>query len=297
MCKEMYLDVLEILDNGKQYTRKEVANLIADKRQFTKEDMNERIQTGALRYQNRIGWTCTHLIKASLIESKKRGYVSITSKGKDMLKNCPENINNDYFLEHFPDYREFNHPTKKNEENETIMKISDLTPEDQIKESMTILNDSLASELLDAILNNEPAFFEKLVVDLLLKMGYGGFKDAGTVTQISNDGGIDGIIKEDKLGLESILLQAKRYKDTSVGLPEIQSFVGALNGEGTDKGVFITTSKFTSNARQYADNLTNVHLVLIDGELLTNLMIEYGLGVNTIQKFEIKQLDSDYFDE
>lgn len=280
--KEMYSDVLNVLSDGKQYTRKEVANIIAERRQFTKEDMNERIPSGTLKYQNRIGWTCTHLIKATLAESKKRGYVSITKTGLDMLKNSPDNLNDSYFEEHYPSYNEFKHPSKKEDNNGTMIKIGDLTPEDQIKESMTILNDSLASELLDAILNNEPSFFEKLVVDLLLKMGYGGFKDAGTVTQISNDGGIDGIIKEDKLGLESILLQAKRYKDSSVGLPEIQSFVGALNGEGTDKGVFITTSKFTSNARQYADNLTNVHLVLIDGKLLTNLMIKYGLGVNTI---------------
>ena len=291
---EMYLDVLSILKDGKQYTRKSVANIIAKNRNFTTEDKSERINSGQLKYINRVGWTCTHLKKATLIESKKRGYISITDEGLKILNNCPQNLTDKYFDENYPSFYEFRHPNKI-EESPAYKDNS--TPEDKIKESIDLINNTLASDLLETIMNNEPVFFEKLVVDLLMKMGYGGFEDAGTVTQISNDGGIDGIIKEDKLGLENIYLQAKRYSDHPVRRPEIQSFVGALNGNGASKGVFITTSKFTKEAREFADSLNNMHIVLIDGELLTKLMIEYNLGVNTIQKYEIKQIDSDYFDK
>ena len=292
---EMYLDVLNILSDKKEYKRAEIADIIADKRNFSEDDRNDRLDGGELKYNNRIGWTCTHLKKATLIESKRRGYVSITEEGLKILNNCPENLNNKYFEEHYPSFYEFQHPNK-NKENNPKVEIEDLTPEDNINEAMKLINNTLASELLESIMNNEPSFFEKLVVDLLLKMGYGGFDDAGKVTPLTNDNGIDGIIKEDKLGLENIYLQAKRYKeDNLVGRPDIQSFVGALNGNGANKGVFITTSSFTQQAQEYADSLNNMHIVLIDGELLTKLMIEYDLGVNTIQKYEIKQLDSDYF--
>ena len=287
---EMYLDVLNILKDGEQYTRKNLAYIIADNLNLTEEERNIRISSGQPKYINRVGWTCTHLIKATLIESKKRGYVSITNDGLKILSNCPKNLNNKYFEEHYPSYYEFTHS------NKTKIIVDDSTPEDKIKEAMDLINNTLASELLEAITNNEPYFFENLVVDLLLKMGYGGFDDnAGNVTPLSNDGGIDGIIKEDKLGFENIYIQAKRYTDQPVRRPEIQSFVGALNGNGANKGVFITTSTFTQQAQEFADSLNNMHIVLIDGELLTKLMIEYDLGVNTIKKYEIKQLDSDYF--
>lgn len=290
---DMYFDVLNILSDKKEYKRAKIADVIADQRNFSEEDRNDRLDGGGLRYHNRIGWTCTHLKKTTLIEGKRRGYVSITEEGLKILNNFPENLNNKYFEEHYPSFYEFQHSNKK-EENNPKIEIEDLTPEDKMK----LINNIRASELLESIMNNKPSFFEKLVVDLLLKMGYCSFDDAGKVTPLTNDNGIDGIIKEDKLGLENIYLQAKRNKnDNLVGRHEIQSFVGALNGNGASKGVFITTSKFTKGAQKFANSLNNMHIVLIDGDMLTRLMIEYNVSVTPIQKYEIKQLDSDYFDK
>lgn len=169
------------------------------------------------------------------------------------------------------------------------------TPEEEIESSYKQINKKLAGELLENILNNDPIFFERLVLDLLLKMGYGDFEDAGQTTPASNDGGIDGIISQDRLGLDKIAIQAKRYTENVIGRPIIQSFAGALLGMGLTKGVFITTSTFTRGAVEYAENQANLTIILIDGDKLADLMIEYNVGTFTSHTYEIKRIDSDYF--
>ncbi len=199
-------------------------------------------------------------------------------------------------LRQFPEFIEF-HSAKK-EENDTATEISiSQTPEETLEVAYQSIKKSLAQELRKKVIEQSPAYFEKLVVELLVRMGYGGsIKDAGRATRLTNDEGIDGIIKEDKLGLDFIYIQAKRWDSQAVGRPDIQSFVGALDGQRANKGIFITTSRFAERAKEYVKNITK-KVILIDGEQLADLMIEYGLGVSTSAVYEVKKLDNDYFGE
>jgi restriction system protein len=250
-------------------------------------------------FANRVGWAKTYLKKAGLIDSPQRATFVISEKGKEILSQNPARIDTK-FLRQFPEFQKFN---RVNKQNETITLDSNLsaseqeqTPEELLENSYQEIRQALATDLLSILRKLSPDDFEKLVVELLVKMGYGGsIRDAGKAVGRSGDQGIDGIIKEDRLGLDIIYIQAKRWADNNaVGRPEIQKFVGALAGQGAKKGIFITTSYFTKEALEYAPR-NEIKIVLIDGEELGQLMIDYNLGVSTKEIYEIKRIDHDYF--
>lgn len=289
--------VLKLLSDGKQHYHKEITDVLSKEFDLTEDERNQLLPSGNQTVvENRIGWAKTYLKKAGLIESKKRGYVNITEDGLKELKENPNLDVDDLYK--YPSFAEFK-IGKNDEKGNPIVKPKNvkLTPEEKMDKNFDKINKALADSLLEAIHSKSPYFFEKLVIDLLLKMGYGGFReDAGITTPLGGDEGIDGIINEDKLGLDKIGVQAKAYDSSSkVGRPLIQSFVGALVGKGLNKGIFITTSSFTNGAVEYADNQSNLSISLIDGEKLANLMIEYELGTYTINTYQIKRLDGDYF--
>lgn len=294
----LMLPMLEILADGKEYTIKEIIELLSNKFNLTQEERNELLPSGQQYiFDNRVGWTRTHLKKAGLLESPKRAIVHITEKGLDVLKENPKEINIK-FLKRFPEYIEFITPhSNGNTDDEKEETIDSQTPEEKLDKSYQQIRVTLAADILEKIVNLTPSKFEKLVVELLVKMGYGGtIKDAGKAIGKSGDEGIDGIIKEDKLGLDIIYVQAKRWKPGNViGRPELHKFVGALAGQGAKKGVFITTSNFTKDALEYQP-MNEAKIVLIDGEQLAQLMIDNNLGVSLSVTYEIKRLDSDYFE-
>jgi len=290
--------LLEELADGAEKKLPELVSAISDKFEFTPDQLAARIPSGKQTYiYHRISWAKTYLVKAALIAQPKRGVCGITERGLQALKNQQE-INNEYLVD-FKEFKSFkfqNNSIKNPLEQVIIVpSTNEKTPQETIESAFESINSSLAADILQAVLNASPLFFENLVVDLMLAMGYGGSrKDAGQATQYTQDGGIDGVIKEDKLGLEMIYLQAKRYTDKTVGRPEIQAFAGALDMHRAKKGVFITTSNFSKEALQFT-SLIEKRIVLIDGEQLTELMLEHNLGVSTKQVFEIKALDTDYF--
>lgn len=292
---EMYNEVLQVLSDGKEYSIKELVYNVSNLLGLDDSDKSELMENGKTTViYYRLGWTKTYLSKAGLITSIKRGVYKITKEGKKVYKSGVL-IDNHYLLR-YPSFVNFfvpNHISIKstretNEENST--------PNENLEESIRLINSKLSSELMEMIYSNTPQFFENLVLDLLDKMGYGVDEDSIIKTQYSNDEGIDGIIKEDKLGFSNIYVQAKKWKE-KVGRPEIQKFLGAVAGYGGTKGLFITTSSFTNEAIKYANKYLQVKLILIDGEKLTDLMIKYGIGVSTVKIFELKEIDSDYFEE
>jgi restriction system protein len=298
---EFMYPLLEAISDGNEYKFRDLIEILSEKFELTEEEKTELLPSGQQAIvDNRIGWAKTYLKKAGLLIYPKRARVKITERGKEVLKNNVDRIDRDYLMQ-FDEFEKFQ--TVKNQddsENTQELKNSeeDSTPEESIERAYLAIKASLSDELLNKIMDLSPVFFERLVVDLIVKMGYGGSrKDAGRATKQSNDGGIDGIIKEDKLGLDEIYIQAKRWdQDGKVGRPEIQKFIGALAGEGAKKGIFITTAKFSRNAKEFAPR-NETKVVLIDGERLTDLMIEYNLGVSTQASYSLKRLDSDYFDE
>lgn len=247
--------------------------------------------------ENRIGWAKTYLRKAGLIEYPKRGFMTITQRGTELLATKPTNIDNE-ILARYAEFNEFKaKPVKQTQSGtESTVDDSERTPTETLEYVYSDLRSELAKELLRQIKSLSPTFFERLVVDLMIALGYGGSrKEAGKATSRSADGGIDGIISEDRLGLDVIYLQAKRWED-SVSRPELQKFAGALQGVRAKKGVFITTSTFTQGAKEYVGNVES-KIILIDGETLANLMIDFNVGVSVKQRYEIKHIDSDYFTE
>ncbi|WDE07938.1 restriction endonuclease [Thalassomonas viridans] len=293
--------VLKHVADGEEHQLSKLINTICDDLGLTQEQRHQKMPSGKQTVvYGRIGWAKTYLAQAGLLTLPKRGYCVITQRGLDALNSDVE-INNDY-LKQFPEYIAFKERTHTNvDDNKPRQQHSSLeneqTPHELLENTYNTINSALASDILDAILKASPEFFERLVVDLMLAMGYGGTrKDAGQATQYTQDGGIDGIIKEDKLGLEMIYLQAKRYSNKTVGRPEIQAFAGALDMHRAKKGVFITTSSFSKEAIEYV-SLIEKRIVLINGEQLTELMLSHDLGVSTKQVYELKALDSDYFIE
>ena len=296
--------VLKSLADGAVHHVREITETVCNEFNFTEQQRQLKIPSGKSTYvHGRIGWAKTYLVQAGLITQPKRAHCVITERGLQALQSNEE-INNSY-LKQFSEFKDFQQRSNKSEsqennhENRQIISQSDneeeQTPTEKIEHNVNIINSTLSTALLKSILNASPLFFESLVVELMLAMGYGGSrKDAGQATQYTQDGGIDGIIKEDKLGLDMIYLQAKRYTDKTIGRPDIQAFSGALDMHHAKKGVFITTSNFSKEARQYAASIEK-RIVLINGEELTDLMLEHNLGVSTKQVFEIKALDSDYF--
>lgn len=236
--------------------------------------------------------------KAGLLEDPKRGYFQITDRGREILEDNPLRIDMK-FLRQFPEYIEFRE-TVRETTDEVVQEedLEGLTPEEALENAYQRIRNDLSEELLSYVISSTPGFFEKLVVELLVKMGYGGSqREAARAVGQSGDEGIDGIIDEDRLGLDTIYVQAKKWnKSTSIGRPEIQKFVGALQGQRAKKGIFITTTTFSKEAREYASNI-DTKVVLIDGSRLTDLMIDYGVGVSTRTQYELKDLDTDYFGE
>jgi restriction system protein len=270
---------------------------------LTEEEKQETIPSGrALMYKNRIAWAGTHMVKAGLLSRPSRGKLAITSLGRKVLQQAPERIDL-RFLQQFEGSREFRNldedghrtipevPASTTDETDEA-----LSPDEQLLVSYRQLRRSLADELLTLIKSAPPAFFEQLVVDLLVRMGYGGsHEDAGEAIGGSGDGGIDGIIKEDRLGLDFVYIQAKRWENV-IGRPLIQGFAGSLEGQRARKGVFITTSSFTDNARDYVNRIEK-RIVLIDGAELANLMLDYGIGVTDVATYKVQRIDPTYFGE
>ncbi len=297
---EFFEEFLRAIQDGELHTAKEVREVIAKDMKISDEDRREMLPSGKQStFDNRVAWARTYLDKADLIETPARGKYRITEAGRKALESG-EKIDLKY-LERSDEFREFHNvsisgtsETSGEEQSETAE-----SPMETLDTAFLQVNATLASQLMDEVMSLTPTGFEQLVVKLLLKMGYGsGIEGAGRVTQQSNDGGIDGIIQEDQLGFSNIYIQAKQWDlGQTVGKPEIQKFVGALSGQQAQKGLFITTAKFSSGARQFADNLLGTKVVLVDGAALTNLMIKHNVGVSVEHVYEVKRLDSDFFAE
>jgi restriction system protein len=297
--ESLMLPLLQFASDGKEHRVREAIEFLSNKFRLTEQERKELLPSGTGRViVNREGWAATHLKACLLIESTKHGYFKITQRGIDVLSRNPTEINIK-FLEQFPEYAEFKKVKKElpgKELDRNKYEISPQTPEEIIGDAYEELNRNLKQELLENIKSASPDFFEDLVVGLLVKMGYGGSRsDAGQSVGGSGDEGIDGIIKEDKLGLDAIYIQAKRWENT-ISRPEVQKFAGALQGQRAKKGILITTSAFTKEAVQYASNIES-KIVLIDGEKLAQLMIEHNVGVSTTASYEVKQIDTDYFEK
>ena len=294
--QKIMLPLLKYSGDKKEHSIREAITHISELFNLTEEEKRELLPSGQQKViNNRTAWSKTYLIKAGLLESTRRSYFIITENGLNVLKENLIEIDIKY-LEQFPEFVEFR-TVKKDEKERPAQEEQQKTPQELLEFNYQKIEDELAQEILKTVKDNHPNFFERLVVELLLKMGYGGSrKDAGKAIGKSSDEGIDGIIKEDKLGLDTVYIQAKRWEG-SVGRPEIQKFVGALHGQGAKKGIFITTSNFSKEAIGYASNMNDPKIVLIDGIQLTNLMIDNDIGVSKVATYEIKKIDTDYFSE
>ena len=296
------LPFLRFLGDSKEHSLREAEESLSETFNLSDAERTELLPSGQQGiFKNRIGWARTYLKKACLVEAPKRGVFKITDRGRKILSTNPARIDAK-FLEQFPEFMKFRENSKATNEIATILEAPEAvatataTPEEAIEFAYQGLREQLAQELLSVIMSCSPTFFEQLVVDLLVKMGYGGSRrDAGERIGQTGDGGIDGIIKEDRLGLDAIFIQAKRWQG-SVGRPEIQKFVGALQGQRARKGVFITTSTYTAEAVDYASRI-DTKVVLIDGKTLSGLMIDFDVGVSVSASYVVKRVDSDYFEE
>jgi len=287
---------------GTEISTSEAVEALATELGLTEDDLKEMLPSGIQStFVNRIGWASTYMKKAGLLEATRRGFYQITDRGRDLLKKQPKTINVK-LLKQYPEFLEFQQlkgtrSGDKVAESKGSSDISTATPSEALEAAYENLRDELADELLARLKKISPAFFERVVVELLVKMGYGGSRaDAGKAIGRSGDGGIDGIIKEDKLGLDVVYIQAKRWDNNPVGRPDVMQFAGALQAQRANKGIFITTSRFTDDARSYVSKIGS-KIVLIDGEQLTNLMIEHDVGVSTVSLYPVKKVDSDYFEE
>ena len=292
------LPFLTLLTSGQEKSLQEIRQALADHFQLTAQEQNKLLPSGQMSvFKSRVGWARTYLKKAGLIQYVKRGVCQITDRGKAVLAQAPDRIDV-AFLDQFAEFQEFRAISRKRSDSQQSIspENTDVAPEELLEQAYARIRTELATELLDKIFTCSPSFFEQLVVDLLVEMGYGGSRqDAGQRLGQSGDGGIDGIIKEDRLGLDVIYLQAKRWQG-SVGRPEIQKFVGALQGQRARKGVFITTSTFTQDASDYA-NAIDTKVVLIHGQQLAELMMDFGVGVSNTATYHLKRIDVDYFEE
>lgn len=298
--QSLMLPLLKFIRDNKEHSIHETIDFLAKELKLTEEELNEWLPSKTQKiFYNRVYWAKAYLKMAGLVENVRRSYFKITEKGQQVLSENLENINIRY-LRKFPEFLSSVDSTKKTELKEEEIGLqtnpSSKTPQEILEDAYEKINESLSNEVLSRVKKIHPSDFEKLVVELLVKMGYGGtVDDAAKTTKYRGDEGIDGIIKEDKLGLDVIYIQAKRWENV-IGRPEVQKFVGALAGQRAKKGVFITTSHFTREATDYAAQM-DTKIVLIDGEKLSQLMIDYNLGVSVQNTYEIKKIDSDYFEE
>ncbi len=291
--------LLQFAADGNDHSIRDTLDQLATEFNLSNDERQELLPSGRGEiFTNRAAWAKTHLRMAGLIEAPTRGIFRITDRGRHVLREHPQRVDLRILREQ-PGYLEAR-DTKKEKGGSKISENESQdgaqTPEEQIEFASVALRENLGEEMLAKMKSASPSFFERLVVELLVRMGYGGtLKDAGRAIGRSGDEGIDGIIKEDRLGLDVIYIQAKKWEAT-VGRPEIQKFAGALQGFRAKKGIFITTSDFSKEAKEYASRIDS-RIVLIDGETLWNLMIDFGLGVSTVASYEVKKIDNDYFDE
>ena len=289
---------MESLKGGEEKNLKQIAAELATFFKLTENDLAETIAKGTqARHYNRVSWSGTYTLKAGLTSRPKPGCYKITDFGKVFMKKWNP-ITPAILRQEIPEFAEFATVKPKESINKALstLPIEEKTPTEQMDEAFATIKEDLVEDLLTKLHSVDPQRFEHIVVDLLVKMGYGGnIEDAAQITRYRKDDGIDGVIKEDKLGLDKIYVQAKRWI-TTVGKPDIHGFIGALSEQGANKGVFITTSKFSSEARQFKPK-SDVKVILIDGRELCQYMIEYGVGVSVKQIYEVKRIDSDYFEE
>ena len=290
--------LLQLLGDGLERPLSQAADALADVFKLTSEERDIALASGYPVVRHRTGWAAFHLRKAGLVDDSKRGILRITEDGKKLLATNPASLSESVLMQ-FPRYQAWQQavsnagalpaaiPAEAGEET---------SPEEAIANGYATLRANLAADLLERIMAKPPGFFERLVVDLLLAMGYGGSRaEAGTVTKASGDGGIDGVINEDRLGLDAVYVQAKRW-ESNVGVGALREFVGSLSAHKAHKGVFITTSDFASGAREFVAQVS-LKIVLINGARLAELMIDYGVGVSTRETFVLKRADEDYFAE
>lgn len=299
---QLFRPVLDIHADGQDHKRFEVVERLAEDFNLTTEDREEMLPSGtARRFDNRIAWAVSHLVAARLLTRPTKGVTRITDRGASLLNSHAGQVTMTE-LEQFEEYREFRGEGKKAKgagaTEEAVLSFTASSPEETLESAHADLTNALADELLEQLSSVDPTFFEQLVVDVLVAMGYGGNRrDAAERLGKTGDGGIDGVIREDALGLDAVYVQAKRWDPQgSVGRPDVQGFVGALHGVHATKGVFITTAKFTSGATQYAETV-GARIVLVDGRHLARLMIDHGVGVSTRATYEVKRIDQDYFFE
>jgi restriction system protein len=295
----LMLPLLKFSSRGSEFSNREAVDSISKEFRLTDEERNTLQPNGNETItSNRVRWALFYLKRAMLLNSRRKGFYKITDRGIQVLKQNPTQIDRD-LLKQFPEYLDFADATKAKKESDlkhdadnTINK----TPEEMLEDSYQIIKDDVKSQLLDTVKRCSPMFFEKLVIELLISMGYGGSAlEAGKAIGRTGDEGIDGIIKEDILGLDAIYLQAKKW-DATVGRPEIQKFAGALQGQRAKKGIFITTGKFSNDALDYINNI-ETKIVLIDGNQLAEYMTDHNVGVTDIKDYIIKKVNSDYFEE
>lgn len=297
--QSIMLPLLTYMADGQVRSIAATVESLADEFQLTEEERIELIpRNRQTKFYNRVSWAHIYLARAGLLERQRRGYYQITEQGRSVLADKPIRIDV-HFLRRFPAFVQFrNTKSETNHADSASEPATTKTPEEVMDDAYQEIRDNLAQELLAQVMKCSPAFFERMVVELLVKMGYGGSRaEAARAVGQTGDGGIDGIIDEDRLGLDTIYIQAKRWDgSSSVGRPEIQRFVGALMGRRARKGIFITTASFSADARAYVNNI-DFKVVLIDGKRLADLMIDYDIGLTNVLTYQLKRIDSDYFSE
>lgn len=301
----LMLPVLRFMADGSEHSTQDAVAALADQFGLTEDERAERLKSGPTRvFANRVGWAVSYLKQAAALLSPARGRYAIGNRGREILASPPDRITIRYLAEVSPEFREFRATPGKRRK---ITAVGDFrqgtdsdderTPEEQIDAAELVLRAALERDLLDRVKLSTPDFFERIVLQLLLAMDYGGtLTDAGQQVGRTGDDGIDGVIKEDKLGLDVVHLQAKRWVDKPVSRPDVQSFAGSLEGQRSRKGVFITTSYFTSDAKEYVNRIEK-KIVLIDGRELAKLMIDHGVGVTEVRSFSLLRINDAYFEE
>lgn len=292
--EDITLPLLKATADGEPHRVRDLMTSLVPVFNLSETDLAELLPSGSeTRWGNRVQWAAFYMRRAGILEPVARGVIRITERGRDVLARSPQRIDT-AFLKQYPEFQEFIKPGPK--VPPPLATPASSTPEEALESSWQVLRDQLSAELLARVQQCPPDFFERLVLDLLVQMGYGGsFAEAAQAVGKTGDGGIDGIIKEDKLGLDAVYVQAKRWT-TSVGAPELQAFAGSLQGHHARKGVFITTSTYTNAAQKYVSQIES-RIVLIDGKRLVELMIEHGIGVQVARSYDVKRLDADYFEE
>jgi len=296
----LMLPLLKIADDGEVHTKRDAVNELAVQFGLSETERKELLPSGKQEiFDNRVGWARTYFKHALLIDHVQRGQFRITDRGKQVLAEKPKRIDN-AFLSKFPEFLQFQKRSQAaaaEASKSAVSAVETDTPDDLMATGYLNRRRQVEEDVLAKVKSSSPEFFERLVVKLLTSMGYGGsLADAGKAIGKSGDGGVDGVIKEDKLGLEQIYLQAKRWDNASVGRPEIQKFVGALHGKRARKGIFLTTSTFTKEAHEYASGL-ETKVILIDGPQLAELMFDYGVGISTESTYVVKRIDNDFFED